>query len=288
LDKHYDIIKMKFQRIKFVRREAMGRTRKIVLSIVLCTLILSVPFSARAAASVLKFGSKGPDVTLLQELLIEKGYLNCEATGYFGPLTTQAVVSFQRDNNLTVDGIAGPETFKALTSEQPLPSRRENKGKKVPKVGEYLDWFDEVQYIFKIDTVAIVTDVDTGLSFKVMRTFGHEHADSETLTAEDTAILKSIWGGWSWERRAVIVTIGDKHIAASAVAMPHAGRDKYPALKTISSRSGGYGRGTNLDKIKENGMDGVICIHFKNSKLHKNDKVDPQHQKMVKKAAGLL
>lgn len=266
----------------------MGRLGKYIIP-VLCLAMFFLPVSASASNSILKFGSEGSDVTFLQELLIEKGYLDCEATGYYGPLTMQAVMSFQIDYNLTVDGIAGPQTFQALMNDEDIPPRAVEEGSgEIPETGEYLDWFDEVQYIFKDDTLATVTDVDTGLSFKVMKTFGHEHADSETLTAEDTAILKKIWGGdWSWERRAIIVSVGDKHIAASATAMPHAGSDKYPALQTISSRSGGYGRGTNLDKIKGNDMDGVICIHFKNSKLHKDNKVDPDHQKMVKKAAGL-
>ncbi|MBA1334621.1 MAG: hypothetical protein HPY66_2525 [Firmicutes bacterium] len=265
----------------------MGRLGRFIIP-VLCVMVFSLPVSASAMNSILKFGSEGSDVTLLQELLIEKGYLDCEATGYYGPLTTQAVMNFQTDYNLVVDGIAGPQTFEALMNGQAMPPGEEEGSSEIPEVGEYLDWFDEVQYIFKDGTVAVVTDIDTGLSFKVMKTFGHEHADSETLTAEDTAILKKIWGGWSWERRAIIVSIGDKHIAASATAMPHAGNDKYPALQTISSRSGGYGRGTNLDKIKGNDMDGVICIHFKNSRLHKNNAIDPDHQKMVKKAAGLL
>ncbi|MEO1561098.1 MAG: peptidoglycan-binding protein [Cyanobacteria bacterium J06632_19] len=35
-------------------------------------------------------------------------------SGYFGPITKDAVIKFQKDNNLTVDGIAGSTTFSAL------------------------------------------------------------------------------------------------------------------------------------------------------------------------------
>jgi len=33
-------------------------------------------------------------------------------------------------------------------------------------------------------------------------------------------------------------------------------------------------------------MDGHFCVHFLGSKLHVNNKVDPEHQKMVQKAAA--
>jgi hypothetical protein len=261
--------------------------RKLLVFTVACLLVLTCVSPAMANNTLLKFGSRGDEVTRLQQLLADKGFLDHEATGYYGPLTTQAVIKFQRYYDLTVDGIAGPETFAKLSEALPLTDEEREAIEDIPDSGEYLDWFEEVQHIFGMDTVATVTDVDTGLSFDVMRTFGHEHADCETLTAQDTKIMKSIWDGWSWDRRAVIVTVGDRHIAASATAMPHAGSDKSPALKTISSRSGGYGKGTNLDKIKGNEMDGVICIHFKNSHLHKKEKTDPQHHILVKKAAGL-
>ncbi len=248
-------------------------------------MLLSPP--AEALSSVLKSGSSGSDVTFIQQLLIEKEYLHHEATGYYGPLTTKAVMTFQQEHNLKADGIVGPKTYSALILTRDTVPPANDKSMEIPSEGEYLDWYQEVQHIFPVGTIATVTDVDTGLSFRIMRTFGHNHADCETLSVEDTAVLKHIWGGWSWERRAVIVTVGDRHIAASSVAMPHAGMDNHPALKPISSRSGGYGKGLNYDRIKDNGMDGHICVHFRNSTLHSTDKPDPEHQKMVKKAAGL-
>lgn len=136
--------------------------------------------------------------------------------------------------------------------------------------GEYLDWFKEVQYIYKKGDEAIVTDVDTGKSFKVRRLYGGNHADTEPLTAEDTKIMKSIYGGsWSWDRRAIIVTVKDdkniEHkIAASMNGMPHGG-----------------------ESIDNNGMKGHFCIHFKNSRTHSGSRLDPGHQNAVKKAAGI-
>lgn len=58
--------------------------------------------------NILKFGSKGEEVKTLQRLL------NCEIDGIFGKITEEAVRNFQKNNKLTVDGIVGNNTWKAL------------------------------------------------------------------------------------------------------------------------------------------------------------------------------
>lgn len=45
-----------------------------------------------------------------------------------------------------------------------------------------------------------VTDVRTGKSFRARRFGGWYHADSEPITKEDTAVMKSL-EGFSWNRR---------------------------------------------------------------------------------------
>ena len=57
---------------------------------------------------VLKLGSRGNEVKLLQEKL------NLKTDGIFGPLTEEAVKDFQRSNGLEVDGIAGANTLSKL------------------------------------------------------------------------------------------------------------------------------------------------------------------------------
>lgn len=148
-----------------------------------------------------------------------------------------------------------------------------------------LPWFGTVEKMFKIGTIAIVTDMETGITFRVKRTYGTNHADVETLAPDDTKALRKIAGGeWSWARRAVAVEINSQRAAASMNMMPHAGIEDAPANKKLEQRSGGYGPGYNLDAVKGNEMDGQICIHFYNSKTHDSDKVDEQHQEMVKRA----
>ncbi|HOA81634.1 MAG TPA: hypothetical protein PKK61_11330, partial [Defluviitaleaceae bacterium] len=110
----------------------------------------------------------------------------------------------------------------------------------------------------------------------------------ETLTKEDTEIMKEIWGGYSWERRAVVVEVDGHYIAGSMTAMPHAGLDSQPAVKVVNGRSGGYGRGQNLDAVKNNGMDGHVDIHFLNSRTHGTNTMQKIHQDKVKEAASYI
>ena len=67
---------------------------------------------------VLKKGHHGSDVKELQQKLIAHGYLRKgEDDGDFGVITLGAVLAFQFENDLEVDGAAGRETQKALGME---------------------------------------------------------------------------------------------------------------------------------------------------------------------------
>ncbi len=67
----------------------------------------------------LKQGSRGDEVKQLQELLIARGYLFGEATGYFGILTRTALITFQEERGLPGVGTVGPKT-RALLNTLPL------------------------------------------------------------------------------------------------------------------------------------------------------------------------
>ena len=62
----------------------------------------------------ISYGSQGSDVTDLQKLLNQNGY-SLDVDGNFGPQTQAAVKDYQQKNNLTVDGVAGDQTWGALT-----------------------------------------------------------------------------------------------------------------------------------------------------------------------------
>lgn len=127
-----------------------------------------------------------------------------------------------------------------------------------------MDWFDSnISSLFYKGRTVKVTDVNTGISWNETRIGGTNHADVTPATSADTAKLKKVYGGaWSWNRRAIYVTINGVRYAASMNGMPHGG---------ANGVSNGYG--------------GHHCIHFTNSKTHGSNKIDSAHQAMIKKAA---
>ena len=62
----------------------------------------------------LRFGMDGENVRMLQQALIDTGYLAGRADGIFGAKTEAAVIAFQRENGLKADGLAGKKTQAAL------------------------------------------------------------------------------------------------------------------------------------------------------------------------------
>ncbi|MFK3936453.1 peptidoglycan-binding protein [Alkalihalobacillus sp. NPDC078783] len=86
------------------------------------------------ALHVLTEGYTGEIVEELQGQLNELGFLNGGKDGIFGPNTKEAVKSFQSQHNLSVDGIAGPKTFKELyytASEKVIEQKTETKAEEV-------------------------------------------------------------------------------------------------------------------------------------------------------------
>ena len=66
---------------------------------------------------ILRKGAKGAFVKSVQQLLWMKGYAVGADDGDFGSKTEKAVMDFQNDHNLEVDGIVGIQTFEELIGE---------------------------------------------------------------------------------------------------------------------------------------------------------------------------
>ncbi len=62
----------------------------------------------------LRFGSTGPIVEFLQNILQKLNLYSGEIDGIFGSNTRNAVIQFQSQNNLSQDGIVGFRTWSAL------------------------------------------------------------------------------------------------------------------------------------------------------------------------------
>ncbi len=72
------------------------------------------PACASGGYPVVRQGSIGAYVCVLQEALSSLGYSTGGIDGNFGTGTRNAVVQFQRDNNLTADGVVGCNTWLTL------------------------------------------------------------------------------------------------------------------------------------------------------------------------------
>jgi len=160
-------------------------------------------------------------------------------------LTTSSMLSIGQELRIPVHNIPVKETVS-------------------PNHGELLNWWTEAQYVFTIGKVAKVTDLATGKSFNIKRTIGANHADCETVTVTDSNTAKTIWGGYSWTPRAVIVEVDGRKLAASMSFYPH-----------------------EREYIMDNGITGHFDVYFSGSTRHVDGKPDASHQAQVEKAAGV-
>lgn len=81
-----------------------------------------MPISSVSRASLLSSSAQGSPVRELQQALADAGYDPGPIDGDFGPRTRAAVVAFQRDRGLEVDGVVGPQTWGALSGAAPAPA----------------------------------------------------------------------------------------------------------------------------------------------------------------------
>ncbi len=87
----------------------------IIISILFMLFIgYNVFIRSQEIQALSKYGSRGNEVTQIQTKLKRWGYYNGNIDGIYGSQTLAAVKYFQRKNGLTVDGIAGPATLKAM------------------------------------------------------------------------------------------------------------------------------------------------------------------------------
>lgn len=215
-------------------------------------------------ATVLTYGDKGESVKAIQRRLKELGYFNGTIGGNYLTRTKAAVQAFQTEAGLHVDGVCDAATYaKLFSGDAPSVEKAESTTEETHGKAIEMDWWkSDIQKIFAKGVTATITDVDTGLTWKEQRRGGTNHADVQPISAADTAALKKAYGGkWSWNRRAIWVTINGVNYAASMNGMPHGG-----------------------SSIKDNNFDGHHCIHFTNSRTHCSNKVCPNHQKMIQKA----
>mgnify|MGYP002803104191 CR=1 FL=1 len=92
--------------------------KKIILILLLLMSVSAIVFAIYSekneVEALSKYGSRGEEVRQIQDKLKRWGYYKGNVDGIYGSQTQEAVKYFQRKNGLTVDGIAGPNTLKAM------------------------------------------------------------------------------------------------------------------------------------------------------------------------------
>ena len=99
----------------------MLKNKKIKITLISILLILTTILIGyliyqknNSVEALSKYGSRGSEVTQIQTKLKRWGYYTGNIDGIYGTQTVNAVKYFQRKNGLTVDGIAGPATLRAM------------------------------------------------------------------------------------------------------------------------------------------------------------------------------
>lgn len=94
--------------------------KKLITSFTIIIMILIIsPVISQAdyhtVRKTLYYGQTHTEVKNLQQDLKDLGYFTFyKTTDYFGSITKDAVIRFQRDYGLSVDGIVGPQTSRAI------------------------------------------------------------------------------------------------------------------------------------------------------------------------------
>ena len=216
-------------------------------------------------------GSTGSTVTYIQTALTAMGYYDRQITGHYGRYTKDAVRAFQRDNNLTADGVCGAITLAAI---QKAYSGSSSATTTYNATVYKLDW----SYM-KSNATALgiargasikLTDLTTGKSLNVHVQSTGNHIDAEPLTSADTTTLCEIYGvstpnAISYKRRPVMITTSAGQFLCSIYGQPHGAQD-----------------------ITNNGYEGQFCLHFVNSKTHGTNRVDEDHQNAINTAETLV
>lgn len=96
--------------------------------------IANINAESLSCSSLLKNGSRGEDVKILQDMLNKKENCGLAADGIFGTRTKSCVEQYQSHHNLNVDGIVGRETCNSLNGTKSTTSNsRSSKSSSVIK-----------------------------------------------------------------------------------------------------------------------------------------------------------
>lgn len=219
--------------------------------ILLTIIIIITPVAVLGASNVYELSSSGEYVVKIQNRLFELGYIRFRATGYFGDMTYNGVMEFQKQNDLPITGVINAESNSLLFSSSAKRAPMNKNFRRVSgpalqytnnQYGQAVNW-ETVNSIFSIGKTAVITDFNTKKQFTVTRTGGNNHAHVETVSEKDTSVFLSVFGNdYTWEKRGVLVSVDGNTYAASLFGYPN-----------------------SSDSIPNNNMNGSLCLYFSGS-----------------------
>ncbi|SDN03030.1 Putative peptidoglycan binding domain-containing protein [Fictibacillus solisalsi] len=166
--------------------------KTLVISSACAGAILLLPSKGEAALGdqVLKNGMNNPDVKELQRELMKQGYLKSKyITGYYGPLTTNAVKEFQRKHHLVIDGVTGKMTVKAITQKTAASAPKKATGYTTLKQGSQGYEVDRLQKRLKelkFFTYSKITGYYGRITAEAVKSYQRANHLSVTGIADDT------------------------------------------------------------------------------------------------------
>lgn len=94
--------------------------KRYIAILLICVSAFSLSVSPAGAYSAM--GSRGSEVRKIQQRLKNWDYYKGTVDGIYGTKTKKAVIAFQKNHNITADGICGPKTLELIG----LPTGKNN------------------------------------------------------------------------------------------------------------------------------------------------------------------
>jgi lipoprotein-anchoring transpeptidase ErfK/SrfK len=129
-----------------------------------------------APKRTLSYGMRGSDVKGLQQRLAALKYYPGPADGIFGMDTLEAVWAFQEVQHLSVDGIVGPVTGRALVSPRTYQARYPHGG----ALRVEINLTTRVLVLYQDNKIALISHVSTGGGYWYWTGNGWAHAVTPT------------------------------------------------------------------------------------------------------------
>ena len=230
----------------------LRRLQKILCAMLVAMLLVATGVPALAKSVTAKINSSSAKV-------------------YKSASSSSAYTKLKKGDTVTVTALSGswakikksgktgyvPKKYLSATSSKSKSTSKSWKSKVVK-----MNWFNGGSNVLKKGKYGYIYDIDTGITVKIKRMGGHNHADMEPASASDTAkLLRVAKGKFSWKSHAVILYAGGKYVACGINTLPHGDQT-----------------------LRNNNYDGQFCLHMCGSKTHGSSEVNSNHQASINRA----